>query len=49
MCIVVISTDFEEVAQLCDRALILRGGKIRETLHASDMTMARLLVAASGG
>jgi len=47
-CILVISTDFEEIAQLCDRALIFRNGQIRDTLRAPDLNMTRLLMAASG-
>jgi len=47
-CILVISTDFEEVAQLCHRALIFRNGRIHETLRAPQLSMARLLLAASG-
>jgi len=48
-CIVVISTDFEEISQLCDRALIFRSGQIAAQLHAPHMDMASLLLAASGG
>jgi len=48
-CILVISTDFEEIAQLCERALIFRHGQIGETLSAPDLSVARLLMAASGG
>jgi len=47
-CILVVSTDFEEIAQLCDRALIFRNGQIRDTLCAPELSMTRLLMAASG-
>jgi len=48
VCILVISTDFEEIAQLCHRALVFRSGRIHDTLHAPNLSMARLLMAASG-
>jgi len=48
-CIVVVSTDFEEISQLCGRALIFRGGQIRAQLHAPHMDMKNLLLAASDG
>jgi len=45
-CILVISTDFEEVAHLCSRALVFREGQIYETISAPQLNMARLLMAA---
>lgn len=48
VCVLVVSTDFEEVANVCTRALVFRGGQIATELTGSALTVAGLLVAASG-
>jgi ribose transport system ATP-binding protein len=48
VCVLVVSTDFEEVANVCTRALVFRGGQVATELTGSALTVAGLLVAASG-
>jgi ribose transport system ATP-binding protein len=45
--VVVVSTDFEEVSRLCDRALVFSRGEIVAELAGADLTIARLIHAAS--
>jgi ribose transport system ATP-binding protein len=45
--VVVVSTDFEEVSRLCHRALVFSRGQIVAELAGEDLTMARLIHAAS--
>ena len=45
--VVVVSTDFEEVSRLCHRALVFSRGEIVAELTGSDLTIARLIHAAS--
>jgi len=45
----VISTDFEEVANVCTRAMVFRGGTVACELDGAGLSVARLLVAAAGG
>ncbi len=45
--VVVVSTDFEEVARLCHRALVFSRGEIVAELKGADLTIARLIHAAS--
>jgi len=45
--VVVISTDFEEVSRLCHRALVFSRGQIVAELTGGDLTIARLIHAAS--
>jgi ribose transport system ATP-binding protein len=45
--IVVVSTDFEEVARLCHRALVFSRGQIVAELSGGDLTIERLIHAAS--
>jgi ribose transport system ATP-binding protein len=45
--IVVVSTDFEEVARLCHRALVFSRGQIVEELAGANVTIERLIHAAS--
>jgi ribose transport system ATP-binding protein len=47
--ILLISTDFEEVANLCHRALIFDRGKIVAELAADALTVPNLIRAAAGG
>ncbi len=47
LCVVVVSTDFEEVARLCHRALVFSRGQIVTELIAADLTIERLIHAAS--
>ena len=45
--VVVVSTDFEEVARLCQRALVFSRGRIVEELAGAALTTERLIDAAS--
>jgi ribose transport system ATP-binding protein len=45
--VVVVSTDFEEVARLCHRALVFSRGRIVTELAGEDLTIERLIHAAS--
>jgi ribose transport system ATP-binding protein len=47
LCVVVVSTDFEEVARLCHRALVFSRGEIVAELSAKEITIERLIHAAS--
>ena len=47
--ILVISSDFEEVAALCDRALVVARGRIAAELGHEDITVERLTATASLG
>ena len=45
--IVIVSTDFEEVAKVCHRALIFDRGQVVAELGAADLSVENLLAAAS--
>ncbi len=45
--IVLISTDFEEVCQLCHRAVVFRNGRVSASLHHDTLTLDRLTSVAS--
>src|SRR5574337_764178 len=45
--VIVVSTDFEEVARLCHRALVFSRGTIVAELSGADLTIERLIHAAS--
>ena len=45
--IIIVSTDFEEVAKVCHRALVFDRGKIVKELRDEDLTVSNLLAAAS--
>ncbi len=45
--LVIISTDFEEVANICHRAIVFSRGKVVESLKGEDLTIAALIHAAS--
>ena len=47
--LVVVSTDFEEVATVCTRVLVFRDGLIAAELVGTDITVERLLALAAGG
>ncbi|TNH05179.1 sugar ABC transporter ATP-binding protein [Testudinibacter sp. TR-2022] len=47
MAIIVISTDFEEIAHLCNRALVFNRGSVVGELFNQEITFARLLQLAS--
>ncbi len=47
--LIVVSTDFEEVATVCTRVLVFRNGLIAAELQGADITVARLLSLAAGG
>jgi ribose transport system ATP-binding protein len=47
--LVVVSTDFEEVATVCTRVLVFRHGLIAAELVGPDITVERLLALAAGG
>lgn len=49
VCVLVISTDFEEVANVCTRAMVFRGGTVACELDGAALNVAGLLVAAAGG
>jgi ribose transport system ATP-binding protein len=48
VCVLVISTDFEEISNLCTRALVFRDGQVAHELTGEELTVARLLVTSSG-
>jgi ribose transport system ATP-binding protein len=48
VCVLVISTDFEEVANVCTRAMVFRGGAVACELKGASLSVAGLLVAAAG-
>ena len=45
--IILISTDFEEVAKVCHRALVFKRGQVVGELAAADLSISNLLAAAS--
>jgi ribose transport system ATP-binding protein len=45
--IIIVSTDFEEIAKVCHRALVFDRGQVVEELDAENLTMSNLLAAAS--
>lgn len=47
--IVVVSSDFEEIAQVCDRALVFDRGAVVAELAGADLVMDRLIAHASAG
>jgi len=47
--IVIVSTDFEEVAKVCHRALVFDRGRVVTELGAADLSVENLLAAASAG
>jgi ribose transport system ATP-binding protein len=47
--ILIVSTDFEEVAKVCHRALVFDRGRVRQELHGPDLTISNLIAAASAG
>jgi ribose transport system ATP-binding protein len=46
--LIVVSTDFEEVATVCTRVLVFRNGLIANELMGADITVQRLLACAAG-
>jgi ribose transport system ATP-binding protein len=46
--VIVVSSDFEEVAGLCDRALVFRDGRIAAELAGDEITPSNLLATAGG-
>jgi ribose transport system ATP-binding protein len=46
--LVVVSTDYEEVATVCTRVLVFRAGRIAAELSGDDITIARLLALSAG-
>jgi|SRR5579871_5859676 len=49
LAVLLISSDFEEVVGICNRALIFNRGRVTAELSGPDITMARLIARASGG
>ncbi len=47
--LIVVSTDFEEVATVCTRVLVFRNGLIAAELQGAEITIERLLALAAGG
>jgi ribose transport system ATP-binding protein len=47
--VLVVSSDFEEVATLCDRALVIGRGRITADLHGRELTIDNLLACSSLG
>ena len=45
--ILIVSTDFEEVAKVCHRALVFDRGRVVAELGADDLSVENLLAAAS--
>ena len=48
LAVLLISSDFEEVAGICHRALIFDRGKVTAELARSELSIARLTALASG-
>ncbi len=48
LAVVVVSTDFEEVAQICHRAIVFNRGRIVSELRGDALTMEAVIMAASG-
>lgn len=46
--VLMISTDFEEIAHVCHRALVFNRGRIVAELPQDQLTVARILHAAAG-
>jgi ribose transport system ATP-binding protein len=46
--LVVVSTDYEEVATVCNRVLVFRAGRIAAELRGDDINIAHLLALSSG-
>ena len=46
--LIVVSTDYEEVATVCTRVLVFRAGRIAAELRGADITIARLLALSAG-
>ncbi len=46
--LVVVSTDYEEVATVCTRVLVFRAGRVAAELHGADISIARLLALSAG-
>lgn len=46
--IVVVSTDYEEIATVCTRVLVFRTGRIAAELRGKDITIGRLLALSAG-
>jgi ribose transport system ATP-binding protein len=47
--IIIVSTDFEEVAKVCHRALVFDRGRVVAELHSADLSVENLIAAASAG
>lgn len=47
--VIIVSSDFEEIVKICDRALVFDRGKIVKELLGDELTVPKLLEAASGG
>lgn len=47
--VIIVSSDFEEIAKICDRALVFDRGRIVKELVGHELTVPKLLEAASGG
>ncbi|MBV8426085.1 MAG: hypothetical protein JOZ88_02480, partial [Hyphomicrobiales bacterium] len=45
--LIIVSTDFEEVAKVCHRALVFDRGRVVAELAADDLSVENLLAAAS--
>lgn len=46
--LIVVSTDYEEVATVCTRVLVFRAGRIAAELSGAEITIARLLALSAG-
>jgi ABC-type sugar transport system ATPase subunit len=47
--LLLVSTEAEELVDVCDRVLVLRHGRLADELQGTDITAGRLLHAAAGG
>ena len=48
LAVLVVTSDYEEVVQLSDRALVMRKGRLVEALSGADVTLSKLTAAAGG-
>ncbi len=46
---IIASSDWQELCELCDRVLVLRGGRVARSFDATELTEAGLLAAAAEG
>ncbi len=47
MCVILISSEMEEILRLSDRVVVLRGGRVAATLSRADASEATIMRAAA--